>query len=116
MRIIYFLSLLFVFNLSVGQKSKPILVEAKYAVNSNNTWSFKEAKSKKFIPFSKNNSLNIGYNKQSAVWCYFKIKNNDSKNDRKTWLCFDNNHIDSLVFYNPNKEKVYIRLRNQVRY
>lgn len=106
MRIIYFLSLLFVFNLSVGQKSKPILVEAKYAVNSNNTWSFKEAKSKKFIPFSKNNSLNIGYNKQSAVWCYFKIKNNDSKNDRKTWLCFDNNHIDSLVFYNPNKEKV----------
>ena len=106
MRIIYFLSLLFVFNLSVGQNSKPKLVEAKYAINANNTWSFNDAKSKKFIPFSQNNSLNIGYNRQSSVWCYFKIKNSDSKNARKTWLCFDNNHIDSLVLYNPNKEKV----------
>jgi len=106
MKIIYFLSLLLVFNHSVAQNKKPILVEAKYAINANNTWSFTDAKTKKFTPFTKNNSLNIGYNRESSVWCYFKIKNTDTKNDRKTWLCFNNNHIDSLVLYNPNKEKI----------
>ena len=106
MKIIYFLSLLLVFNHSVAQNKNPILVEAKYAINANNTWSFTDAKTKKFTPFTKNNSLNIGYNRESSVWCYFKIKNTDTKNDRKTWLCFNNNHIDSLVLYNSNKEKI----------
>jgi len=104
MKTIYFLSFLFAFNLSVSQTKKPILVDAKYAINSNNTWNLADAKVKKFIPFAKNKSLNIGYNRHTSVWCYFKIKNNDPKNFRKIWLCFDNNHLDSILFYSANSK------------
>lgn len=106
MKTIYFLSFLFAFNLCVSQTKKPILVDAKYALNSNNSWNLADAKAKKFIPFAKNKSLNIGYNRHTSVWCSFKIKNNDPENYRKIWLCFDNNHLDSIVFYSANIKKI----------
>jgi signal transduction histidine kinase len=53
----------------------------------------------KFQPFKQNSKVNIGYNKDAAVWCRFMVKNINTSESTKTWLCFNNNHIDSLSLY-----------------
>lgn len=52
-----------------------------------------------FHPFKQDSKVNIGYNKDAAVWCRFIIKNINTSQSTKTWLCFNNNHIDSLSLY-----------------
>jgi len=104
MKIIYFLSLLFFFNLTSGQNTNGLLIDAKFAIDTNSTWNNSPLKHK-FYPFNKLQNLNVGYNKNATVWCWFKIKNIDSIKTKKTWLCFDNNHIDSLVFFDGIKQR-----------
>ena len=82
------------------------MIDAKYAVDTNSSWKTNTLNLQKFLSFNKKNNLNIGYNNNATVWCWLKIKNRDSKNQKKTWLCFDNNHIDSLVFFEGNKQKI----------
>jgi two-component system, sensor histidine kinase LadS len=53
----------------------------------------------KFLPFKQHSKVNIGYNKDAAVWCRFIVKNINTSQSTKTWLCFNNNHIDSLSLY-----------------
>jgi len=53
----------------------------------------------KFHPFKQDSKVNIGYNKDAAIWCRFIIKNINTSQSNKTWLCFNNNHIDSLSLY-----------------
>ncbi len=106
MKIIYFLSFLFLFNLTFGNNTNGILVDAKFAIDKNSTWNNSALNHKSFYSFNKLQNLNIGYNKNATVWCWFKIKNTDSLKTNKTWLCFDNNHIDSLVVYDGNKQRV----------
>lgn len=106
MKIIYFLSFLFVFSFSFAQNSDHFSVKAKYAIDSNSTWKINNLSSKTFKSFAKNNELNLGYNKNSAVWCLFKIKNNSTVKMQKTWLCFNNNHLDSVALYDTASERL----------
>ena len=102
MKTIYFLSVLLIFNLSFSQEINKLKIDGKYTVDRNSTYTLPSLKTKTFHPFV-NNKLSIGYNNHASIWCVFKIKNTDLKNDVKTWLCFDNNHIYSLFFYDGNK-------------
>lgn len=99
MKIIYFLSILFFTQALFANNEPNFTVKASYFVDANSNYSLHQLQKLKFTTF-KNNSLNIGYNKNATVWCCFKIKNNNPKLEQKTWLCFDNNHIDSLILYN----------------
>lgn len=101
MKTIYFLSILFIFNFPLTAKNK-LKVEAQYTVDKNSTYTLSSLKTKNLQPIV-NNKISIGYNDHASIWCVFKIKNTDSKNGVKTWLCFKNNHIDSLFFYDGNK-------------
>jgi signal transduction histidine kinase len=101
MKIIYFLSLSLVLTIGAYGQGR-IALDAKYAIDTNSSWNINELESKNFKPFEPDQRLNIGYNKNSAVWCLFKVKNIDRvKID--TWLSFDNIHIDSLVMYEQGK-------------
>ena len=101
MKTIYFLSILFIVNFPVIAKNK-LKVDALYTVDKNSTYTLSSLKSKKFQAIV-NNKISIGYNDHASIWCVFKIKNTDAKNGVKTWLCFKNNHIDSLFFYDGHK-------------
>ena len=75
MKIIYFLSFLFLTNLSFGKNDNDLLFEAKYAIDKNSSRQNNTAKQQQFFSFSNKQNLNIGYNKNATVWCLFKIKN-----------------------------------------
>ena len=102
MKIIYFLSFLLFLNFSFSKDKKKLEIDSKYFIDWNSTHTFSSIKTKTFLPFV-NNKLSIGYNNHASIWCYFNIKNNNSKNSIKTWLCIENNHIDSLFFYDKDK-------------
>ncbi|MEI7508373.1 MAG: 7TM-DISM domain-containing protein, partial [Flavobacterium sp.] len=105
MRIIYLISLLLAFFGVHANTTEPMIVEAKYALDSNSSWKVSDLRTKSFLRFATDNNLNIGFNTNSNVWCVFKIKNKDKLHAKKTWLCFENNHIDSLVFYDHGIKK-----------
>lgn len=106
MKIIYLLSCLLLSNLINSQNNNSLLVESKYAVDINSTWKKVELNEKKFYFFNDLQNISIGYNKNATVWCWFKIRNSDSLRIKKTWLCFDNNHIDSLVVVERNRTRI----------
>lgn len=107
MRIIYLISFLLFPLLSCAQNtSRSISVTSDYAVDENSSWSKATIEHKKFRSFSENDRVNIGYNKSAAVWCIFKIKNTHASKGVKTWLCFNNNHIDSLTLYDGKVIKI----------
>jgi len=100
MRIIYLISFLLFPLLSCAQTTnKSISVVSSYAVDQNSSWTSRTLKQQKFQPFKQNSKVNIGYNKNAAVWCRFIVKNVNASQSTKTWLCFNNNHIDSLSLY-----------------
>lgn len=107
MKIIYFLSFLWVTNLSFAvSRDNSIDVQSKYAIDPFSLWKKKELLHKTFIPFKINTNLNIGYNKNATVWCLFTFKNKTGSHKNTTWLVFDNNHIDSLVFYDKHNIQI----------
>ncbi|MGN8058985.1 sensor histidine kinase [Pedobacter sp. 22163] len=100
MRIIYLISFLLFPLLSCAQiANKSISVVSSYAVDQNSSWTSGMLQKQKFQPFKQNSKVNIGYNKDAAVWCRFIVKNINTSQSTKTWLCFNNNHIDSLSLY-----------------
>jgi signal transduction histidine kinase len=100
MRIIYLISFLLCCLFSYAQNTKKqILVTSSYAIDSNSSWARANLQHKNFYPFKQHTKVNIGYNKDAAVWCKFIIKNISDSQNIKTWLCFNNNHIDSLTLY-----------------
>lgn len=106
MKIIYFISFIFFYNAAFGTVYQGFEVDAKYAIDNNSSWNFNELKHKSFTSFHNSQNLNLGYNENATVWCWFKIKNSDVKQSKKLWLCFNNNHLDSLVCYDGNKQKI----------
>ncbi len=105
MRIICFLNLLLftLFSYAQNDSNSNFKITGSFAVDENSSWKTTEIASKKFYPFPESQNLNIGFNKNTAVWCFFKIKNpNDF--EKTQWLCFNNNHLDSIVFFDKNKK------------
>ena len=107
MKIIYFLSFLWLTTLTYASKDNySILVQSKYAIDKSSSWKKKELINKAFIPLNTNRNLNIGYNKNATVWCLFTFKNKTAIHQNTTWLVFNNNHIDSLVFYDKKNIQI----------
>lgn len=100
MRIIYLISfLLFPLFSRAQTTSKSVSVVSSYAVDQNSSWTIDLLQQQKFHAFKQNDKINIGYNRDAAVWCRFIVKNVNTSQSTKTWLCFNNNHIDSLSLY-----------------
>lgn len=106
MKVIYFLSLLFISNFTFSQKKQKLLIDGSYAIDVNSSWKNNLHQQQKYHPFHKNQTVNIGYNKNATVWCRFKLTNLDTITELKTWLTFDNNRIDSLVLFDNEKQFV----------
>ncbi|QIL39459.1 hypothetical protein G7074_09355 [Pedobacter sp. HDW13] len=106
MRIIYFLSLLLCSYCSCAQNlNKQLSISSGYAVDTSSAWSQGNLQSQQLYPFKPHQTVNIGYNKNAAVWCRFVLKNKSASQWIKTWLCFNNNHIDSLTLYDAAATK-----------
>jgi signal transduction histidine kinase len=107
MKIIYFLSFLWFTTFSHAiNGTNAIGVHSKYVIDSTSSWKKTDLLHKSFIPFLSNTNLNIGYNKNTTVWCLFTFKNKTPQYQNTTWLVINNNHIDSLVFYDQNTIQV----------
>lgn len=105
MRITCLVSILFLLGLSktLASANLHISVLAAYAIDHDSKWQLAQAKQKTFKTFVEDQKINLGYNRNDAVWCYFKIKNKDNYREGATWLCFDNYHIDSLIIFDRNQ-------------
>ena len=93
------LLLLLVFLNTLASKPPQISVKAAYTLDKNSKWQLAEAKHKTLKPFAAGKKVNIGYNHNDAVWCFFSIKNQNTQKETSVWLCFDNFHIDSLTIF-----------------
>lgn len=88
------------FGLSKVLANPPqVSVKAAYVLDQGSKWQLTEAEQKSLKPFTAEQKVSIGYNRNDAVWCYFKIKNENPHKETAVWLCFDNYHIDSLNFF-----------------
>lgn len=118
MKIIYFLSFIFVHILSFAYGQDKLGVDAAYALDTNSSWNITSVELKNFRPFDQSQQIDIGYNKNTSVWCRFRIKNMDRSNPASTWLSFDNCHIDSLIKYEEMKPVVVLgdRTANRSRF
>jgi signal transduction histidine kinase len=104
MKVIYFLSFLFIATLTNSQNEEKLIIDGSYAIDVNSSWKYNAHMQQSYISFDKTQTLNIGYNKNTSVWCRFYLTNLDTLNDAKTWLTFDNNRIDSLVLFNDGEQ------------
>jgi len=105
MRTICFLSLFFIFSICSAQINDTLNISAGYAVDSASVWKKEAIASKQFTPFAHDNTANIGYNKNAAIWCLFHFKNKQNTTLNK-WLCLNNIHLDSITFYDKGIEKL----------
>lgn len=99
MKIIYFLSILLIANMVSAQSSNTISVKANYFIDVNSSINLNDFLSNAVTPFPASNNINIGYNKNTAIWCNFRLKNNDKFITQVKWLCFNNNHLDSVEIF-----------------
>ena len=104
MRIIFFLKI-FLFTAIAFAQENEILIKGDYVLDINSEWNLNDVAAKKTKPFKAGEKLNIGYNKNVAAWCIFTVTN-PSETPINTWICFDNNHLDSIVFYDGNITKL----------
>lgn len=103
MRIICFLSLLLCSYCGFAQHG--IVVDGAFAIDSASVWKRTDVAAKTFYPVNQNTKINVGYNEDSSVWCRFVISNTSALT-QKTWLCFENNHLDSIVLYDTNAIRI----------
>ena len=103
MKIICLISFLLFPYLSFAQVTPHhIEVTSGYAIDIKSNWNVAAARQARFKPFAEGQNVNIGYNKFGTVWCYLKIKNTQAQTI-KTWLCFNNYHIDSLTLHDRHR-------------
>lgn len=107
MKIIYLVSflLLCVLFKTHALDQENIVSRSGYIVDKESKWQLADVTNKHFKVFQKSEDINIGYNKYDAIWCYFRFKNSGVQSS-KTWLCFDNYHIDSLTFFDGKKTRL----------
>lgn len=103
MKITCFLSLLFIAASTFTFGQGKLEIDSRYVIDSTSASNIRTVKSKNFKSFAANQEIDIGYNKNAAIWCYFKIRNIGTVKIANSWLCFDNYHIDSLVVYEGEK-------------
>ncbi|MBW4362738.1 sensor histidine kinase [Flavobacterium taihuense] len=82
-----------------------ILKNPLFAVDTLSQWNRNDIKTKKFQSFDLKKGIDIGYNKNNAVWCTLKIKNLDNINTQSKWICLNNNDLDSISLFDNNTIK-----------
>lgn len=115
MKISCFLSIIWIYSVSLAYSQHKPEVTAAYMVDSASSCNIKSVKSKHFQRFNALEQVDIGYNRNAAVWCFFKIKNKDHVHPYRAWLCFDNYHIDSLIMYEGTKQPKILGDRTALR-
>jgi two-component system, sensor histidine kinase LadS len=104
MKIICLANFLFFSLFAFCGNGSDITIHGGYSVDWNSGWGLNDVRTKKFTPF-KENKVSISYNKNAAIWCAFKLRN--TKNQlSESWLCFDNNHLDSIELFDNGNHKV----------
>lgn len=100
MKITCFISLLLCSFFAFAQTTnKQLLVKSGYAIDTNSLWTKADLERQKLYLFKPRQKVDIGYNSNAAVWCRFALKNASPSQSIRAWLCFNNNHIDSLTLY-----------------
>lgn len=106
MRIIYFLSFLFLFQgIQAQQGLKLVHPAAQYLIDSSSTYSFNQLPITNWKSISPKQHINLGYNSNYTVWCRFRF-HNTSKQTQRFGLTFYNNNIDSLLCYEPDQIRI----------
>ncbi len=106
MKIILSISCLFFTFYYLAQSNSGIESSSSYFIDKNSSLQIGDLRFENFIPFERGQNVNIGYNENSAVWCLISLKNTQSKTV-DTWICIDNNQLDSIQLYN-NKSVILI--------
>ncbi len=91
--------LLFVLSKTLAGNPLQVSVKAAYVLDRDSKWQLAETERKTLKLFVEAQKVNIGYNRNDAVWCRFSIKNENVHQETAVWLCFDNYHIDSLNIF-----------------
>lgn len=99
MKITFFLSLLCWASSLFGGET-PLKVDGSYVFDPNSSFELTNFPRVNMKPFAPRQQLNVGYNRDAAVWCIFNVSNTDTKRPVSSWFCFNNNHLDSISFYN----------------
>lgn len=102
MKIILSISCIICAFISISQSNREIKTNAHYFIDKNSSIEINDLKFGDFTPFESNQTINIGYNRDAAIWCLITIKNKGSI-PIETWLCFDNNQLDSIQLFQKNK-------------
>lgn len=103
MKIIYFLSFLFLASAVHAQFDCPAVRQsAHYFVDHNSEYSLNNLPQNRWKKLPADQHINIGYNVNTTVWCQYQFTNT-SKHTQRFGLTFYNNNIDSLVCYEPNR-------------
>jgi signal transduction histidine kinase len=108
MKTICFLSV-FLFNAVHCVASNTIIItNASYVVDTTSAHTPSTIYTQLFTPFTSTNTLDIGYNKNAAVWCKFMLKNTSNTTVNNSYLCFNNNHLDSVALCTANGTKLLL--------
>lgn len=98
MRTICFLSLLLFANARAQQGI--VITEAAFAVDSLSQWRPGHLPDGRFSRLGPGEEIQVGYNDDAAVWCAITLANQNTRDAEQAWLCFDNNHLDSITVFN----------------
>lgn len=106
MKIIYFLSFLFLASAANAQFDFPAIRQsASYFVDANSDFSPNNLPQKNWKNLPSDQHINIGYNVNASVWCKFNFTNK-SNIPQQFGLTFYNNNLDSLVCYESNRVRI----------
>ncbi|MFY8214733.1 MAG: 7TM diverse intracellular signaling domain-containing protein [Flavobacterium sp.] len=106
MKIIYFLSFLFLASAAFAQFDVPAVRQSAMCfVDTNSDYSPNNLPQNRWKNLPANQHINIGYNVNATVWCRYQFTNT-SKHTQRFGLTFFNNNIDSLICYEPNRIRI----------
>jgi two-component system, sensor histidine kinase LadS len=108
MKIICFLSLLLFNVVCCAAHTAVIITQASYVLDSASAYTTARIHSQYFTPFSTDNTIDIGYNKNATVWCKFRFNNTSSVVVNNCYLCFNNNHLDSIELYTARNSSILL--------
>jgi signal transduction histidine kinase len=98
LRISFYFSVLPLFAFS----KPPIKVNASYFLDTFSKFNLYELENKKFEVLRENETLNIGYNEDLAVWVKLRLKNQTSQ-PQSFWLVLNNNRLDSVQLFDKKQ-------------
>lgn len=72
-------------------------IEIALCHDSLSSWTMQNVAEAKWQDYKIGSDIRYGFNENASVWCKFKL--DKSKIQKDTYLCFNNNHLDSIIVY-----------------